>query len=207
MVAWASILIISILAAQPLGTMSATERQLPPGNGHELTTIIPVPVSGPKTRPETPLAAVDAAVASTLQRSRSKLVICVVALYSALFIACLNATLIATAIPTICKELDSAAGYAWIGGAYLLSAAASGPIWAKTSDIWGRKIILLSAVAGFFFSSIICALSVDMSMLLGGRALQGVAGGGIIQMVMVVGGDLFRYANKTSPRPESRTEV
>jgi MFS family permease len=42
-------------------------------------------------------------------------------------------------IPTISADLHSSSGYIWIGGAYLLANAAAGPIWAKCSDIWGRK--------------------------------------------------------------------
>lgn len=49
-------------------------------------------------------------------------------------------------------------------------------------DIWGRKPILLSAVALWFVSSIVCALSHSMKMLLIGRTFQGVAGGGLIQV-------------------------
>ena len=96
-----------------------------------------------------------------------------------------------TAIPTITADLDSAAGYTWIGAAYLLANAAGAPIWAKMSDIWGRKPILLLGVAWFFVSSIICATAVNMSMLIAGRALQGVAGGGLLQLVTITISDLF----------------
>lgn len=79
----------------------------------------------------------------------------------------------------------------WIGGAYLLGNAAGACIWAKVSDIWGRKPILLLAVAWFFVSSIICATAVNMKMLIAGRALQGLAGGGLIQLVTITISDLF----------------
>jgi MFS family permease len=78
----------------------------------------------------------------------------------------------ATAIPTISSDLHSASGYAWVGGAYLLANATAAPIWAKLSDIWGRKPILLTAVALYFFSSIACALSRSMKMIIIGRAFQ-----------------------------------
>ncbi|KAJ5129717.1 uncharacterized protein N7515_005756 [Penicillium bovifimosum] len=97
----------------------------------------------------------------------------------------------ATAIPTIAAYFHSSAGYTWIGGAYLLSSAASACIWAKLSDIWGRKPILLLAVAWFFISSIICGAATSMEMLIAGRALQGVAGGGLLQLVTIVISDLF----------------
>lgn len=89
-----------------------------------------------------------------------------------MLIAALDQTILATAIPTIAAKLHSAAGYTWIGGAYLLANAAGACIWAKLSDIWGRKLILLIAVAWFFISSIVCAVAVNMEMLIAGRALQ-----------------------------------
>jgi MFS family permease len=108
-----------------------------------------------------------------------------------MFIAALDQTIMATAIPTIAAYFHSSAGYTWIGGAYLLSSAASACIWAKLSDIWGRKPILLLAVAWFFLSSILCAASTSMQMLIAGRALQGVAGGGLLQLVTIIISDLF----------------
>lgn len=73
----------------------------------------------------------------------------------------------------------------------MLANAASAPIWAKVSDIWGRKPILLAAVGLFFISSIICATSVTMTMLIAARSVQGVAGGGIFQLVVIVISDIF----------------
>lgn len=110
----------------------------------------------------------------------------------ALFISALDATIVATAIPTIASALDhSGSGYMWIGGAYLLANAASGPIWAKCSDIWGRKPILLFAVALFAGASIVAATSVSMNMLIAGRALQGTGAGGCTQLVFITISDLF----------------
>lgn len=106
-------------------------------------------------------------------------------------------TIVATAIPTIAADLQAASGYLWIGGAYLLASAAGAPLWAKLSDIWGRKAILLAAVTLFAISSIVCALARDITMLIVGRAFQGTAGGGLLQLVNIVVSDIFsmRYAD------------
>lgn len=71
-------------------------------------------------------------------------------------------------------------------------------IWAKLSDIWGRKPLLLAAVAWFFVSSIVCATAPSMQVLIVGRALQGVAGGGLIQLTTITISDLFsmRYGSE-----------
>ncbi|KAK1018261.1 hypothetical protein LTR33_019380, partial [Friedmanniomyces endolithicus] len=97
----------------------------------------------------------------------------------------------ATSIPTISAQLHSASGYVWIGSAYLLANAAAGPVWAKCSDIWGRKPALLGAVVLFAGASIMGALSVSMNMLIAARALQGTAGGGLLQLVFITISDLF----------------
>jgi MFS family permease len=110
---------------------------------------------------------------------------------SSIFLAALNQTVVATAIPTISKDLGSDAGYAWIGAAYLLANAIAAPIWTKLSDIWGRKAVLLIAVALYACFSIICALAPSMMVLISGRALQGTAGGGLVQVVYAVIADLF----------------
>ncbi|KEF59063.1 uncharacterized protein A1O9_03906 [Exophiala aquamarina CBS 119918] len=125
------------------------------------------------------------------QRSKFKMFSIMTALFSATFISALNTTIVATAIPTICADLDSAVGYSWVGAAYVIATTAVGPVWTKFSDIWGRKPILLTAVALYFASSMICALSTSMGMLIVARALQGVSGGGVGSLINVVISDMF----------------
>ncbi|KAH8433698.1 MDR family MFS transporter [Aspergillus melleus] len=128
---------------------------------------------------------------SEKNRSRWKIFLTMIALSLSLFISALDQTIVATATPTISAELHSGTGYVWIGGAYLIANAASTNIWANLSDIWGRKPILLSAVALFFGASIICAKAVDMPMLIAGRSVQGIAGGGLLQLITITISDLF----------------
>lgn len=120
-----------------------------------------------------------------------------IALYLSLFVAALDATIVATALPKMTADLHSAAGYIWIGGAFLIANAAAAPIWVKLSDIWGRKPIFLAALVLFFASSIICAAAVDMEMLIIGRTFQGTAGGGLICMVNVGISDLFSVRERS----------
>jgi len=94
-------------------------------------------------------------------------------------------------LPTIAEHFNSAQGYIWIGSAFLLASAASTPVWGKVSDIWGRKPILLVANFVFFVGSLICALAVNVAMLIAGRAVQGLGGGGLLVLVNICIGDLF----------------
>jgi MFS family permease len=78
-----------------------------------------------------------------------------------------------------------------MASSYLLATAASIPLWGKLSDIWGRKPILLLVNILFLAGSLICALSVDLAMLLAGRATQGVGGGGVLVLSQICVSDLF----------------
>jgi len=130
-------------------------------------------------------------------RSKFRIAMILTALYLSLFIAALDATIVATALPSITADLHSAAGYIWVGGAYLIANAAAAPIWVKLSDIWGRKPIALGAVVVFFASSIVCAVAVNMQMLIAGRSIQGAAAGGLICMVNVTISDLFSVRERS----------
>jgi MFS family permease len=106
-------------------------------------------------------------------------------LCAALFLAALDITIVTTALPTITAYFGSAAGYTWIGSAYLLTCAAFTPSWGKLSDIWGRKPILLLAAAIFFVGSTLAATSVSIAMLVAARAIQGIGGGGLVVLVNI----------------------
>lgn len=131
----------------------------------------------------------------------------VLGLCSALFLAALDVTIVTTAIPTIAAEFRSPLGYTWVGSAYLLANAVSVPSWGKISDIWGRKPILLLAVAVFFVGSLLCAVSVSMAMLIAGRAVQGVGGGGIVVQVNICVTDLFSMRRRATYVSSSEAPV
>jgi len=115
----------------------------------------------------------------------------IVARKLSLFVAALDSTVVATAVPVIAHDLHSGLGYTWIGGAYLLASSATSPIWGKLSDIWGRKLVLLSATVIFFVASLVCALAKSITTLVVGRAFQGISGVGLILLVYVVISDVF----------------
>ncbi|KAI2604249.1 MFS general substrate transporter [Hypoxylon fragiforme] len=166
-------------------------------SSQENESVPPIPATNdqPNSLPNNPAPAVAEAAVTNMdpEKGRTKLetTLVVLALCSALFLAALDVTIIATAIPTITEQFQSPAGYTWIGAAYLLANSATVPSWGKISDIWGRKPILLAAVAIFWIGSLLCALSVSIGMLIAARAIQGIGGGGIIVLVNICVGDLF----------------
>lgn len=110
----------------------------------------------------------------------------------ALFLAALDVTIITTALPTIARRFGAdAADYTWVGSAYLLANAASVPLWGKLSDIWGRKPIIMLANGVFMAGSLIAAVSNSIGLLIGGRVVQGVGGGGLVTLVYICIADLF----------------
>jgi EmrB/QacA subfamily drug resistance transporter len=151
----------------------------------------PAPEPGPQSVP--PPGDDSHAQPPTPEETRTRLqtTLIIAALASALFLAALDVTIVTVAIPTIAEQFNSTAGYTWIGSAYLLANAAAAPVWGKISDIWGRKPILLCAVAVFWVGSLLSAVSVNMGMLIASRAIQGIGGGGIVILVNICISDLF----------------
>ena len=96
-----------------------------------------------------------------------------------------------TALPAISAHFHSSAGYAWVGSAYILGTAVTSPLWAKLSDIWGRKPLLLLSITVFFLGSLLCGIAVSMNMLIIARAVQGLGGGGLSILVTICISDTF----------------
>jgi MFS family permease len=131
-------------------------------------------------------------------KSPSSLFAAFIALSLSIFLVALDTVLIPTALPTISRSFhipDSL--YAWIGSSYLLANASSVPFWGKLSDIFGRKSVILAANAIFLGGSILCAVSVSAPMLIFGRVVQGLGGGGVIVLVHVCVSDLFTIRDRS----------
>ena len=121
-------------------------------------------------------------------RTRTQIV---VAVMLGLFLAALDQTIVGTALPRIVTDLRGNEIYTWAFTAYLLTATISGPIYGKLSDLFGRRPILLFAVAVFLFGSLLSGLSQDMWQLVAFRALQGLGAGALFPIALAVIGDLY----------------
>ena len=86
-----------------------------------------------------------------------------------------------------------------MASSYLLAQAACSTFLGKISDIWGRKPILLLVNFTFLVGSLICALSINLSMMLVGRAAQGIGGGGIMVLANICITDLFSVRERPLP--------
>ena len=104
----------------------------------------------------------------------------------AAFLAALNQTIIATALPTIGRQFADFENLSWVVTAYLLTSTAVAPLYGKLSDIHGRRAMLLAAVGLFVAGSVLCAAAPNMLLLILGRGLQGLGGGGILPLCQSV---------------------
>ena len=116
----------------------------------------------------------------------------------AMLLAALDQTIVATAMPTIGRELHDFENLPWIVTTYLLTSTAVTPLYGKMSDIAGRRITLLVAIAVFVIGSIACALAPTMLVLILARALQGLGGGGLISLAQTIIADIV--SPKERPR-------
>ncbi|ORX36039.1 major facilitator superfamily domain-containing protein [Kockovaella imperatae] len=107
-----------------------------------------------------------------------------------LFCSLLDQTIVTTALPTLGRVFNRADISTWVGTAYLLTSTAMQPIYGRLSDIFGRKIILLSSIFVFFCGSLGAALSRSMIMLIVFRAVTGIGGGGILTLTMIIVSDV-----------------
>jgi EmrB/QacA subfamily drug resistance transporter len=113
------------------------------------------------------------------------------ALMLVMLLASLDQTIVSTALPTIVGEFGQLAHLSWIVTAYLLTTTIVTPLYGKLGDLFGRKIVLQSAILLFLVGSVLCGLAQSMGQLIAFRALQGLGGGGLMVTIMAVVGDLF----------------
>src|SRR5882724_7526804 len=94
----------------------------------------------------------------------------------------LDSTVIATAVPTVVKDLGGFSQFPWLFSVYLLTQAVTIPIYGKLADVLGRKPVLFFGVSVFIGSSLLCCLAWSMPALIVARALQGIGAGAVQPM-------------------------
>src|SRR3984893_10687282 len=107
-----------------------------------------------------------------------------------MFLAALDQTIVATALPTIGGQFHDVSSLSWVITAYLLASTAVAPLFGTLADIYGRRGMIITALGLFIAGSILCALAPNMTALILGRGLQGLSGGGIMPVVQTVISDV-----------------
>jgi EmrB/QacA subfamily drug resistance transporter len=153
----------------------------------------------PKSEKSRPAKAVPGKAATEIRPLKhAEIRAIVVGIMLAMFLGALDQTIVATALPTIGRAFQDVENLSWVVTAYLLTATASTPLYGKLSDIYGRRAVMLTAIAIFILGSVACALSTNMTALILGRALQGLGGGGLMSLTQTIIADIV------SPRERGR---
>ncbi|ETW86054.1 MFS amino acid permease [Heterobasidion irregulare TC 32-1] len=161
---------------------------------------------------------------------KNRLWIVFLGLMACTFLAALDQTIVATALPTIVERLGGGKNYSWVGSAYLLAAAALAPLYGKLSDLTGLSLAKFAATSTdlvlrpqtsiiFFYwhflgkasvshralyltltamkiGSALCGAAQNMTWLIVCRAVQGIGGGGIIQLVQITISDIVSLEDR-----------
>lgn len=122
----------------------------------------------------------------------------VIGLMLAILLGAMDQTIVSVSLPLMSADLKGVDLLAWVVSAYLITVAVSTPIYGKLGDLYGRRLMLTTAICIFLVGSVLCAMASSMPMLVGSRVVQGIGGGGLISLAQTIIGDVV------SPRERGR---
>ncbi|KAI9056781.1 iron permease [Trametes sanguinea] len=122
--------------------------------------------------------------------------LCFTAVVVCNFLSALDVTAVSTALPTITDELHGGDLFVWVGAAYGLASASILPFTGRLADIIGRRPIMMACVGFFFVGSALAGSAQSMKMLIAARTVQGIGGGGIINLASIITSDLVPLAER-----------
>src|ERR1700761_2280135 len=99
-----------------------------------------------------------------------------------MFLAAVDQTIVATALPAIAGSLGDVERVSWIVVSYLVANTIAAPVYGRLGDVVGRKKMMFVALAVFVGASVLCAISGSILMLTASRLLQGIGGGGLMTL-------------------------
>ncbi|HEV7146216.1 MAG TPA: MFS transporter [Pedococcus sp.] len=103
----------------------------------------------------------------------------------------IDATILATAVPSVVRDLGGFALFPWLFSVYLLAQAVSVPVYAKLADTYGRKPLMLLGIGLFLLGSVLCGFAWSMPALIVFRAVQGLGAGAVQPMAITIAGDIY----------------
>ncbi|HEY8911263.1 MAG TPA: MDR family MFS transporter [Desulfosporosinus sp.] len=109
----------------------------------------------------------------------------------AMFIAAIEGTIVATAIPSIVADLGGFSLFSWVFSSFLLAQAVTIPIYGKMADLYGRKPVFTFGVLVFLIGSVLCGFAQTMNMLILFRLIQGLGAGAVQPIALTIVGDIY----------------
>ena len=114
----------------------------------------------------------------------------ILGLMTAMLLAALDQSIVATALPSIGRDLGGFDLVPWVVTAYLLAATVAAPLYGRLADTMGRRVIMHTAIAIFMIGAIASALAPSMLFLACARAIQGLGGGGLVILAQTIIADV-----------------
>ncbi|MCO1600832.1 MDR family MFS transporter [Desulfosporosinus nitroreducens] len=114
----------------------------------------------------------------------------------AIFIAAIEGTIVATAIPSIVGDLGGFSLFSWVFSSFLLAQAVTIPIYGKLADLFGRKPVFTFGIIVFLIGSVLCGFAKTMNMLIIYRLLQGIGAGAVQPIATTIIGDIFSLSER-----------
>jgi EmrB/QacA subfamily drug resistance transporter len=103
----------------------------------------------------------------------------------------LDATIVATAVPSIVGELGGLSQFPWLFSVYLVAQAVTTPLYGKLADQRGRKPVIYVGIGFFLLGSALCGVAWNMASLIAFRVVQGMGAGAVQATSLTVVGDLY----------------
>jgi EmrB/QacA subfamily drug resistance transporter len=106
-----------------------------------------------------------------------------------MFLAVVDQTIVATALPAMAASLGSVDRVSWVVVAYLIAGTVAAPVYGQLGDVFGRRRLMFVALGVFIVASVLCGLAQSMEMLIAMRVLQGLGGGGLMTLSQALIGE------------------
>jgi MFS family permease len=119
-----------------------------------------------------------------------RLVVVFVGLQLGMILSTIDGTIVATALPSIARDIGGVSRISWVVTAYFVGQVASLPLMGKLGDLYGRKRLFYVAVIVFTVGSMLCGVARSIDQLLVFRALQGIGAGGLGTLAMAIVADI-----------------
>jgi EmrB/QacA subfamily drug resistance transporter len=108
-----------------------------------------------------------------------------------IFLAAIESTVVATAMPTVVASLGGIRIYSWVFSGFLLTQTVTMPLWGRFSDLYGRRPVYLAGLATFLVGSALSGAAHDMVQLILFRMVQGLGAGALMTLGYTIIGELF----------------
>jgi len=123
--------------------------------------------------------------------SQREILSIIAGLLLAMALASIDQTIVATSLSAMARDLNGWSLMPWVVSAYLVTSTTTTPIYGRLSDLYGRRPVLLTSIALFVATSVLCGLAQTMPQLIGARLLQGIGGGGLRAVSQAVVADII----------------